>query len=88
MGARERRFTGTVGAEAQDDELFENDVGHGEESTGKESPAEFAVDFFEGFAFEPLGESKDGPAESGEESESDENVGEMKPKLLHKVIIA
>ena len=94
VGARERGFLGVTGGEravADDEEFFENEVGDSHQSDGECNPAEFAVDFVEGFALGPLTDGGDEDSGEVEKGESHEDVGEGVPKfwcIEHKDIIA
>ena len=80
VGAGERGLAGAVGAVVEDPDFFENDVGHDQEGEREEGPAEFGVDFAEGFAAKPLDEGQESETGGGDQGESDDEVGQNEPK--------
>ena len=90
MGGGEAGLAGAVGADVDNPEFFENEVGEGHQGEGEEGPAEFAVDFFEGFAANPLDEGGEGKNDGDNDGGGDDKIGENKPKSgsRHKIIVA
>ena len=60
MARGEGRLAGAVGAGVPDEDFVENEIGGSHEDERGEHFDEWAVDFFEGFAGDPLVETKHG----------------------------